>query len=207
VALRRRRAATGGASGAYDRRMAVPTPAEAELLLASFELPDGVVTHSRGVSRVAAEAARHLAAAGVEVDPHLVAVAALLHDVDKPQTRGDGLRHGLLGAQWMAERGYPELAEPIASHPVSSLLDPSRAPRGWAAVAVAVADRHVGQEFVTIDQRIDDQARRYPEFRDSLEAARSPAHAMQADLAAAAGMSVDQLEERLRAAWDEGREG
>jgi hypothetical protein len=60
---------------------------------------------------------------------------------------------------------------------------------------------------VTIDERIDDQARRYPEFRASLEDARSPAHAMQADLAAAAGMSVDQLEARLRAAWDEGREG
>jgi hypothetical protein len=60
---------------------------------------------------------------------------------------------------------------------------------------------------VTIDERIDDQTRRYPEFRDSLEAARSPAHAMEADLAAAAGMSVDQLEARLRAAWDEGREG
>jgi len=60
---------------------------------------------------------------------------------------------------------------------------------------------------VTIDQRIDDQARRYPEYRDSLEAARSPAHAMEADLATAAGMTVDQLEARLRAAWDEGREG
>jgi len=187
--------------------MVVPTPAEAELLLASFDLPDGVVIHSRGVSRVASEAARHLAAAGVEIDPRLVAVAALLHDVDKPQTRGDGGRHGVLAAQWIAERGYPELAEPIASHPISSLLDPARAPRGWASVAVAVADRHVGQEFVTIDQRIDDQARRYPEYRDSLEAARSPAHAMEADLATAAGMTVDQLEARLRAAWDEGREG
>jgi hypothetical protein len=60
---------------------------------------------------------------------------------------------------------------------------------------------------VTIDERIDDQARRYPEFHDGLEAARSPAHAMEADLAAAAGMSVEQLEERLRAAWDEGHEG
>lgn len=187
--------------------MAVPTTAQAELLLASFDLPDGVVTHSRGVSRVAAEAARHLAAAGIEVDPQLVAVAALLHDVDKPETRQDGRRHGLLGAQWIAERGYPELAEPIASHPISTLLDPSRAPRGWASVAVAVADRHVGQEFMTIDQRIDDQARRYPDVRDGLDALRAPAHAMEADLAAAAGMSVEDLDARLRAAWDEGRAG
>jgi len=184
--------------------MAVPTLDEAEQLLASFELPEGIVAHSRGVSRVAAEAARLLAAAGVDIDPQLVAVAALLHDVDKPQTRGDGLAHGLVGARWMAERGYPELAEPIASHPISAMLDPSRAPRGWASVAVAIADRHVAQEFVTIDQRIDDQARRHPAFAGQLEASRAPAHAMQHELAAAAGLTSESLEERLCAAWAEG---
>ena len=183
--------------------MAVPTPAEAKLLLASFDLPDGIVAHSRGVSRVAAEAARLLESAGIAVDPQFVAVAALLHDVDKGVTRTDGEHHGMLGARWMAERGFPELAEPIASHPIACLLDPSRAPRGWASVAVAVADRHVAQDFVSIDERIDDQAGRYPEFRASLEAARAPAHAMQADLAAAAGLTVNELETRLRAAWDE----
>jgi putative nucleotidyltransferase with HDIG domain len=187
--------------------MAVPTRAEAELLLASFDLPDGIVAHSRGVSRVAGEAARLLEAAAVAVDPHLVAVAALLHDVDKLVTRADGERHGVVGAQWMAERGYPELAEPIASHPIGCLLDPSRTPRGWPSVSVAVADRHVAQTFVSIDERIDDQARRYPEFRASLEACRLPARAMQAELAAAAGLSREQLEDRLWAAWDEGAAG
>lgn len=122
-------------------------------------------------------------------------------------TRGDGDRHGVLGARWMAERGYPELAEPIASHPIASLLDPSREPRGWASVAVAVADRHVAEAFVSIDERIDDQARRYPDYRADLELARAPAHAMQADLAAAAGLTVDELEARLRAAWAEGQAG
>jgi putative nucleotidyltransferase with HDIG domain len=181
--------------------MAVPTLAEAELLLASFDLPDGIVNHSRGVSRVAAEAARLLQAAGVAVDPQLVEVAALLHDVDKPETRTDGRRHGLVAARWMTERGYPELAEPIASHPVACLLDPSRTPQGWAAIAVAVADRLVAQRFLTIDDRFADLARRYPDFRPDLEAARGPAHAMQAEVATAAGLSVEQLDERLAAAW------
>jgi len=102
----------------------------------------------------------------------------------------------------MTERGWPELAEPIASHPIGCLLDPSLAPRGWAAKAVAVADRHVAQRFVSIDQRIDDQARRHPEFRAYLDAARAPAHAMQAELAAAARISVGELIGRLRAGWD-----
>ena len=182
--------------------MAVPTLTEAQQLLASFDLPDGIVTHARGVSRVAAEAARVLAAAGVAVDPQLVEVAALLHDVDKLETRDHGQQHGLVGARWMAERGFPELAEPIASHPIGCLLDPSRSPRGWAAVAVAVADRHVAQGFVSIDERIDDLTRRYPDFKADLEAARLPAHAMQADLAAAAGLGVEELEARLQAAWN-----
>ncbi|MEO8252237.1 MAG: hypothetical protein ABI978_05715 [Chloroflexota bacterium] len=55
---------------------------------------------------------------------------------------------------------------------------------------------------MSIDQRIDDQARRYPAFRDALEAARGPAHAMQAELAAAARLSIEELEERLRGAWE-----
>ncbi len=172
-------------------------------MLASFDLPAGIVTHSHGVSRVAAEAARLLVGAGITIDPHLVAVSALLHDIDKPETRGDGVSHGLVGARWMAERGYPELSEPIASHPIACLLDPARAPRGWASVAVAVADRHVAQDFLSIEERIDDQARRYPTFRLELDTARGPAHAMQRDLASAAGISVEKLEERLRAAWTE----
>jgi putative nucleotidyltransferase with HDIG domain len=186
--------------------MAVPSLALAEQLLASFDLPDGIVTHSRGVSRVAAEAARLLSAAEVDVDQQLVAVAALLHDIDKPETRGDGHAHGVVGARWMAERGFPELSEPIASHPISCLIDPSRAPRGWASVSVAVADRHVAQGFLTIDQRIDDQAGRYPAFRAELEACRAPAHAMQDDLAKAARLSSEALEDRLRAAWTEGEQ-
>lgn len=181
--------------------MGVPTLADAELLLASFELPAGIVTHARGVSLLAAEAARLLAAAGIAVDPHLVEVAALLHDVDKVETRHHGAEHGLMAARWMAERGFDELSEPIASHPILCLLDPSRAPRGWASVAVAVADRRVAQGFVSIDQRIDDLEQRYPEVRADLEAARAPAHAMQGELATAAGLSSDELEARLAAAW------
>ena len=102
----------------------------------------------------------------------------------------------------MTERGWPDLAGPIASHPISSLLDPARAPQGWPSKAVAVADRHVAQRFVSIDERIDDQARRYPAFRVELEAARAPARAMEAELAAAAGLTVEELVASLRNACE-----
>jgi len=184
--------------------MAIPSRLDAERLLASFELPEGVVVHSRGVSRVAVEAARLLAVEGAPVDPLLVEIAALLHDIDKLATREDGSQHGLVGARWLLERGYPELAAPVAAHPIGCLLDPARTPRGWASVALAVADRHVGQRFMSIDERIDDQAARYPAYRATLEAAREPARAMEAQLAAAAGLGAEELVARLRAAWQAG---
>jgi len=181
--------------------MAVPTRPEAEGLLASLDLPAGIVVHSRGVSRVAAEAARLLRASGVEVDAGLVEVAALLHDIDKPETRRSGEPHGVVGARRLTELGYGELAGPVASHPVSCLLDPLRFPQGWEAILVAIADRRVDQEFVTIDERIDGMSRRYPQYGDQLEATRGPAHAMEATLAAATRLSDEALADRLRAAW------
>jgi hypothetical protein len=98
--------------------------------------------------------------------------------------------------------GYPELAMPVASHPVSCLLDDDRFPRGWPSVLVAIADRHVAQEFLTIDQRLDEMATRYPEHRAGIEAARRPAHALERELAETLGLSTEALVERLRAAWE-----
>jgi putative nucleotidyltransferase with HDIG domain len=151
---------------------------------------------------VAAEAARLLAAAGETIDVHLVQIAALLHDIDKLETRRGGEPHGILGARWLTERGYPELAGPVASHPFYCLLDPERAPRGWAAKLVSIADRRVAQRFVSIDERIDDLAARFPDDRAGLEAARAPAAALQAELADRLGISADELDRSLRAAWE-----
>jgi hypothetical protein len=71
-------------------------------------------------------------------------------------------------------------------------------------VLVAVSDRHVAQEFVTVDERIDDLIRRNPEHRNSIESARRPAHALEAEVAAGGGLTTDELVARLRAAWETG---
>ena len=186
--------------------MAVPTRLEADRLLASLDLPQGIVVHSQGVSRVALEAARLLEEAGVDIDSELVEVAALLHDIDKPETRRSGELHGVVGARRLTELGYAELAGSVASHPVSCLLDPLRFPRGWEAILVAIADRRVDQRFVSIDERIDGMAERHPQYRDQLQAARAPAHALEASLAVAAGLDYEELGQRLRAAWQRGEE-
>ena len=182
--------------------MAVPSLAAARELLLDFGLPDGIVTHSQGVARVAAEAARLVHAAGIPVDVELVQVAALLHDIDKLKTRPGGGRHGEVGAAELERRGFAELAPPGRSHPVSCLLDEERFPRGWPSVLVAIADRHVAQRFLTIDERLTDMAERHPRYAASIAAARRPAHRLEAELADAVGLSVTDLVSRLRAAWE-----
>jgi putative nucleotidyltransferase with HDIG domain len=183
----------------------VPGRDQALQLLDSLQLPDGIVVHSKGVARVAAEAARLVTAAGVPVDVRLVEVAALLHDIDKPETRAGGGIHGQVAAERLATMGWPELMAPVASHPVTCLLDDACFPRGWPSVIVSVADRHVAQEFLTVDQRIDDMKVRHPEYASDLDAARRPAQALEAELSEAAGLEAAELVERLRAAWEAGR--
>ena len=184
--------------------MAIPGLDDARSILASFELPDGIVVHSEGVRRVAAEAARLVRKTGIPVDVRLVEVAALLHDVDKLETRASGEMHGVVGARRLAGMGYPELAVPIASHPLMCLLDDERFPIGWPSVLVALADKHVTDRFVTIDERLDDMALRHAQYRGEIESARRPAHGLEQELAEALGMPVEGVVERLRAAWQAG---
>lgn len=184
--------------------MAVPDRATVRRLLDEAHLPDGVRTHSDGVARVARAAAGMVAEAGIPVDGWLVEAAALLHDIDKPEVRRRGGQHGVVGARRLAAAGYEELAMPVASHPVTALLDEDRYPRGWPSVIIAVADRHVAQAFLTIDERLEDMKARHPGYAASIEAARQPSHALEAELAEAAGLPVDELVARLRAAWEAG---
>jgi putative nucleotidyltransferase with HDIG domain len=184
--------------------VAVPDRSTARRLLSEQELPDGIVVHSEGVARVAVAAAGLVAEARIPVDGALVEAAALLHDIDKVEIRRTGGEHGVVGARRLEALGYEELAMPVASHPITALLDDDRFPIGWPSVLVAVADRHVAQEFMTVDARLDDMKNRHPEHAASIEAARQPAHALEEELAEVTGLSVDALVERLRAAWEVG---
>ena len=182
--------------------MAVPDRSTARRLLAADHAPEWLVIHSEGVARVAAEAARALAARGVDVDPDLVEAAGRLHDLDKRETHENG-RHGLLAAERLVALGHEELADAVASHPLGCLLDPERAPRSWAAICVSVADRRVGLAFMTTAGRLADMAQRHPAYADRIMAAAAPADALEARLAKAAGLSRRALEARLRSAWSE----
>jgi putative nucleotidyltransferase with HDIG domain len=184
--------------------VAIPDRATVQRLLDDARLPDGIRVHSEGVARVARAAAGLVAEAGIPVDGWLVEAASLLHDIDKPEIRRTGGEHGIVGARRLQDAGYEELAVPVASHPIVALLDDERFPIGWPSVLVAVADRHVAQTFLTVDERLDDMKERHPAHAASIDAARRPAHVLEAQLAEAVGLEVDDLVARLRAAWEAG---
>lgn len=184
--------------------MAVPDHEEAARILAARRLPAGIVRHSEGVARVAVAAAQLVAAAGIPVDLAVVEAAALLHDIDKPRTRLSGEPHGEIGARMLEQMGFGELAAAVSSHPVTCLLEEDRYPRGWEPVIVSLADKHVEQAFLTIDERLDAMAGRHPEYREEIDAARPAAHALERELAEAAGLEVAEVVKRLRAAWAAG---
>ena len=156
---------------------------------------------------MAAAGAGLVAEASIPVDGALVEAAALLHDIDKVEIRRSGGEHGVVGARQLEAAGFAELAMPVASHPLHALLDDDRFPIGWPSVLVAVADRHVAQEFVTVDERLDDM--RHPASR-ARRVDRGPRGGQRMpsrrELAEAAGLSVDELVARLRAAWEAARD-
>jgi HD domain len=196
--------------------MTVPSRAAAAALLLSLEPPPWALEHARAVAEVAAWLARRIEAQGVPVDRRAVEAAALLHDVDKllpPDDPARALPHGEGSAAWLIRQGHPELARPVAGHPVTRLVD-GEAHRRWAAFAsreeriVAYADKRAGQHLESMDARFASWAERYPGTWDAAtwHGVRARATRLEADVCRAAGVdpaSVRRLrwtDEALRAA-------
>lgn len=176
--------------------MTVPRRVAAAALLSSLDPPPWFLAHARAVAEVAAFLAARIARAGIAVDRGLVEAAALLHDVDKVIPADDPARtlpHGIGSARWLAAQGHPELARPVASHPVTRLTDED-AFRRWAAFAsreeriVAYADKRAGQRLESMDARFASWRRRYPDGWDEAtwRAVRSRADRLETDVCRAA---------------------
>ena len=167
--------------------MAVPGRVEAARLLLSLDPPPWLLRHSRAVGEVAAWLARRIAERGIAVQRHLVESAALLHDLDKAIPRGDAARalpHGDGSAAWLSAHGYPELARPVASHPVTRLVDGERY-RRWSAFA----------SLESMAQRFASWERRYPDGWSAEERrlARARAERLEADVCSAAGVRPEDV--------------
>jgi putative nucleotidyltransferase with HDIG domain len=153
----------------------VPSRVEAASLLLSLAPPAWHLRHSRAVAEIAGWLAARIERRGGRqaVDRSLVEAAALLHDVDKATPRAERLPgpHGEAGAAWLGRRGYPELGEAVACHPVTLLVDDAHASRVLhapiEAKLVAYADKRAGQRLEAMAERFGRWRRRHPHSRGS----------------------------------------
>jgi hypothetical protein len=187
--------------------MTVPSRAAASALLCSLDPPPWALAHARAVAEVASWLAIRMQRRGIAVDRALVEAAALLHDVDKLLPATDPARalpHGDGSASWLTRHGHPELALPVAGHPVTRLVD-GEAHRRWRAAAspearvVAYADKRAGQRLESMDDRFASWDRRYPDAWDAAtrRAVRARAASLEADVCRAAGVDPSEVR-RLR---------
>jgi len=191
--------------------MTVPTRIEAAALLLSLDPPPWFLAHARAVGEVAGWLAARIGARGIAVDRRAVEAAALLHDVDKILPADDparALRHGDGSAAWLTAQGHPELARPVAGHPVTRLVD-GEAHRRWAAFAsreeriVAYADKRAGQRLESMAARFASWRRRYPDGWDDAtwRGVEVRAARLEADVCRAAGTDPAGVR---RLAWTAG---
>jgi putative nucleotidyltransferase with HDIG domain len=181
--------------------MTVPTRAEALALLLSAQPSQRLLQHVTVVAEVASFLAHRAGRAGLAVDRRLIETAALLHDIDKALPADDPVRelgHGRAGAAWLRAAGHPELARPIAAHPVMQLDDP--AAHEWLESApledriVCYADKRATQRVVSLDQRFARWERRHPEYADRLRATLVLARQLEADICAALRIRPEDVE-------------
>ena len=127
-------------------RLDIPTPAEAEALLAIKGVPPQGLAHARGVAAVGTALARALADAGLPLDLPLVKAAALLHDIAKGRPH-----HEAEGGNLLASLGFDRAAGIVAAHRDIDL--PDDAPLTEREI-VYIADKFVfGRWLVPVTDR------------------------------------------------------
>jgi hypothetical protein len=101
------------------------------------------------------------------------------------------------------EQGYRQLASAVGAHPLERLSEAGdyatwSSSLGLAERIVAYADKRVGQRLMTVDDRLDDMARRYPEHAASIETARPVARDLEIDVCRACRIDPAEV---ARDAW------
>lgn len=148
-----------------------------------YLLPEWLTRHSLLVRDAAAEIARALAGSGASVDVGAVVGAAALHDIGKsPLLDGDGREHHELSALVLAAEGLPALAEMARRHIVYAIRDPDLAPRTLEEKIVYYADRRAGLAIVSLEERLREQAERFPAYAAEIMACLQPCRALEREL-------------------------
>ncbi len=168
----------------------------------------GLWQHVQLVAAIAYLLAAWLQARGQAVDPILAHRGGLLHDLAKISTQkiATAAGHGEVAASLLRERGLPQLAEIAHRHGILT-LETANTPHTWEEKLVYFADRLAeGGRLVTPEERIEQICGRYPGLADRIRSMSGPIARLQAEIAGAAGVPVNELVDRIRTTVMEGND-
>ncbi len=156
----------------------IPTRLQSFQLLWAHNVPENIIRHSIVVSRVAAEVAKNLK--GEKINLVLLDRACILHDIGKLNPKG--IPHELEGYEILKKHGFDEVADVVRTHTLHYILGKDK-PRSLEQKIVFYADKRVmHHKVVSVDVRISDLAKRYPNFKDSIEKSRPFVHKLEKEL-------------------------
>ena len=142
----------------------LPTEQQCRELMIKYNNPENIIAHCRKVSETAVFIAKKLQEKGEKINISLLKTAALLHDLDKLETRTPETieNHGELTREILIKEGLPEeIGEVIRNHRAELLL--SKEYPNWESKLLVYADtRCDGDKIVSISERIDIVKKRYP---------------------------------------------
>lgn len=134
--------------------MKLPAKIKCYQLIYEMEMMEHIVIHSLQVCRVALLLVSHLNVIGKNLNRELVQASALLHDITKTRSFKTMENHARTGAQFLNDRGYPEVGHIVRQHVV---LDEYFASEELTeAEIVNYADKRVlHDQVVSLEERKD----------------------------------------------------
>jgi putative nucleotidyltransferase with HDIG domain len=140
--------------------MKIPTKEQCYQLICETRMLDHIVIHSLQVCRVATFLTGQLNKLENRLDYNLIQAAALLHDITKTRSFKTEENHALTGAQYLSDRGYPEVGNLVRQHVRLDEYFSGQVIR--EAEIINYADKRVlHDEIVSLDARLNYILERY----------------------------------------------
>lgn len=168
-------------------------------ILRRYELPEGIIDHSKRVACVAQFIADKLKALGYPVDMDNVVAGALLHDIGKSTIykRQNAVNHAEASAEIVTREGLEELAPIVSRHILDAIISDNHSPLTWEEKIVFYADKIVTHKLVSLEERFNDLRERRQDITRLLDATYEPAKALESEVLGAAGINWEDLKDHL----------
>lgn len=137
----------------------IPTMEQCYQIISDSKMLPNIVKHSEQVMNVALIIFNNLKP-GINLNKNLILSGSLLHDIKKTESLTSREPHDIIGAEFVKNLGYIELAEIIEEHVILKNFIPE-GPLLEKEIVFYADKRVMHDEIVSVEKRIDDILIRY----------------------------------------------